>query len=181
MSHPEQDDPNRNHPVMAADRDRVEPVPRRIRGFVAGRVVFDTTQAACVQACIARADCAAVTYNARSRACFLKAAASGPVPFPGALSGPVVAADPALQDRATGRLAGAGLDMLPVEPPEPAPSLLAAYRARAPWLEGRLIITPHSAYLTPEANCDIRVKSAETMRAALVEGRPRNVIAPDMP
>ncbi|WP_112875324.1 alpha-2-macroglobulin family protein [Paracoccus endophyticus] len=70
--------------------------------------VFDTTQAACVLACVARADCAAVTYNARSRACFLKAAASGPVPFPGALSGPVVAADPALQDRATGRLAGAG-------------------------------------------------------------------------
>jgi phosphoglycerate dehydrogenase-like enzyme len=76
-------------------------------------------------------------------------------------------------------LAGAGLDVLPVEPPiEPIPKLLAAYRAREDWLEGRLIITPHSAYLTPEAHMDIRVKSAETMRAALMTNRPQNVILP---
>ena len=79
----------------------------------------------------------------------------------------------------TGHLAGAGLDVLPVEPPaEPVPRLLAAYRARAPWLEGRLVITPHSAYLTPEAHLDIRIKSAETMRAALMSNRPQNVILP---
>ena len=79
----------------------------------------------------------------------------------------------------SGHLAGAGLDVLPVEPPaEPFPRLLAAYRAREPWLEGRLIITPHSAYLTPEAHLDIRVKSAETMRAALMSNRPQNVIQP---
>ena len=77
-----------------------------------------------------------------------------------------------------GRLAGAGLDVLPTEPPvAPGPKLLVAYRAREPWLEGRLIITPHSAYFTPEAHLDIRVKSAETMRAALM-GRPQNVIEP---
>jgi phosphoglycerate dehydrogenase-like enzyme len=76
-------------------------------------------------------------------------------------------------------LAGAGLDVLPVEPPiEPIPKVLAAYRAREDWLEGRLIITPHSAYLTPEAHMDIRVKSAETMRAALMTNRPQNVILP---
>jgi lactate dehydrogenase-like 2-hydroxyacid dehydrogenase len=35
-----------------------------------------------------------------------------------------------------GRLAGAGLDVLPVEPPvEPVPELLRAYRAREDWLE----------------------------------------------
>ena len=98
-----------------------------------------------------------------------------------AARGPVLDLDALEAALQGGRLAGAGLDVLPVEPPEPAPALLAAYRARAPWLEGRLIVTPHSAYLTPEANRDIRVKSAETMRAALVEGRPRNVIAPDTP
>ncbi|MBV8912082.1 MAG: C-terminal binding protein [Acetobacteraceae bacterium] len=80
-----------------------------------------------------------------------------------------------------GRLAGAGLDVVPVEPPvEPVPELLRAYRAREPWLEGRLIVTPHSAYLSPEAHRDIRIKSAETMRAALFTNRPQNVIAPDM-
>ncbi len=79
-----------------------------------------------------------------------------------------------------GRVAGAGLDVLPVEPPvEPVPELLRAYRAREAWVEGRLIITPHSAYLTPEAHWDIRIKSAETMRAALTTNQPQNVILPE--
>src|SRR5258707_693627 len=78
-------------------------------------------------------------------------------------------------------LAGVGLDVLPVEPPvEPIPELLRAYRAREPWCEGRLIITPHSAFFTPEAWDDTRIKSAETMRAALVGPRPQNVITPEM-
>jgi phosphoglycerate dehydrogenase-like enzyme len=81
----------------------------------------------------------------------------------------------------SGHIAGAGLDVVPVEPPvEPVPDLLRAYRAREPWLEGRLIVTPHSAFWTPEAARDIRVKSAETMRAALLTDRPQNVITPDM-
>ena len=81
-----------------------------------------------------------------------------------------------------GHIAAAGLDVLPIEPPtEPVPTLLAAYRAREPWLDGRLIITPHSAFHTPEAWQDIRVKSAETMRAALLGPRPQNVIAPETP
>ena len=80
-----------------------------------------------------------------------------------------------------GHLAGIGLDVLPVEPPvEPVPELLRAYRAREPWCEGRLIITPHSAFFTPEAWDDIRLKSAETMRAAMVGPRPQNVITPEM-
>lgn len=79
----------------------------------------------------------------------------------------------------SGRLAGAGLDVLPIEPPvPPLPRLLLAYRAREDWTIGRLIITPHSAYLSPEAHRDIRIKSAETMRAALFSNRPQNVIAP---
>src|ERR1700720_2989446 len=47
-------------------------------------------------------------------------------------------------------IAAAGLDVLPVEPPvEPIPKLLRAYRPRDPWLEGRLVLTPPSASLTP--------------------------------
>ena len=80
-----------------------------------------------------------------------------------------------------GHIAGAGLDVLPVEPPaDPVPELLRAYRAREPWLEGRLVVTPHSAFFTPEALHDIRTKSAETMRAALLSNRPQNVITPEM-
>ncbi len=60
------------------------------------------------------------------------------------------------------------------------PELLRAYRAREPGLEGRLVITPHAAWFTPELEHDTRVKSAETMRAALLTNRPQNVITPDM-
>jgi C-terminal binding protein len=78
----------------------------------------------------------------------------------------------------TGRLAGAGLDVIPVEPPvEPVPELLRAYRARESWLEGRLVVTPHSAFASPEAYEDIKRKSAETMRAVLIDNKPQNVIS----
>ncbi len=80
-----------------------------------------------------------------------------------------------------GHIVGAGLDVIPDEPPvEPIPRLLAAYRARESWLDGRLIITPHSAFYTPHAYDDIRIKSAETMRDVLLDGLASNVITPDM-
>jgi phosphoglycerate dehydrogenase-like enzyme len=95
--------------------------------------------------------------------------------------GPIVDVDAVAELLKRGHLAGVGLDVLPVEPPvEPIPELLRAYRAREPWCEGRLIITPHSAYFTPEAWDDTRLKAAETMRAALLGPRPQNVITPEM-
>lgn len=76
-------------------------------------------------------------------------------------------------------LAGAGLDVVPIEPPpEPPHPLMAAYRAGEGWLGGRLIVTPHSAFHSPQAWADIRRKGAETMEAALA-GRPQNVVPPD--
>ena len=95
--------------------------------------------------------------------------------------GPILDVDAVAALLRSGHLAAAGLDVLPVEPPvEPIPELLRAYRAREDWTLGRLIITPHSAYLTPEAHWDIRIKSAETMRAALLSNQPQNVIRPEM-
>jgi C-terminal binding protein len=93
--------------------------------------------------------------------------------------GRIVQLDALEQALRSGHIAGAGLDVIPVEPPaEPIPSLLRAYRARESWLAGRLIVTPHSAFHTPEAWADIRRKSAETMAAAL-SNTPQNVIAPE--
>ena len=77
-------------------------------------------------------------------------------------------------------LAGAGLDVIPVEPPgQDIPDLLKAYRDRAPWLTGRLVITPHIAFHTPQSWEDIRIKGVETMRAVLVDGLETNVIPPE--
>ena len=95
--------------------------------------------------------------------------------------GPIIDLDGLLSLLRDGHIAAAGLDVLPVEPPvEPIPELLRAYRAREPWLEGRLVVTPHAAWFTPESEHDTRVKSAETMRAALLTNRPQNVITPEM-
>ena len=94
--------------------------------------------------------------------------------------GPIIDIDALATLLKSGHLAGVGLDVLPVEPPvEPVPDLLRAYRAREAWTLGRLIVTPHSAFYTPQAWDDIRVKSAETMRAALLGPRAQNVIPPD--
>jgi len=95
--------------------------------------------------------------------------------------GPILDLDALYKLLKSGHIAGAGLDVLPVEPPvEPIPELLRAYRAREEWLEGRVVITPHSAWLTPHSWMDTRRKSAETMRAALLTNSPQNVITPDM-
>jgi phosphoglycerate dehydrogenase-like enzyme len=95
--------------------------------------------------------------------------------------GPIVNLDALYDLMRDGHIAGAGLDVLPQEPPvEPVPKLLAAYRTKESWLEGRLVITPHSAWLTPHSWEDTRRKSAETMRAALLTNKPQNVIAPEM-
>jgi C-terminal binding protein len=93
--------------------------------------------------------------------------------------GPIVDIDALEAVLRDNHLAGAGLDVVPVEPPpEPVPSLMQAYRKREAWLEGRLVITPHSAYHTPESVADIRRLGAETMRAALIDKKPQNVIRP---
>lgn len=96
--------------------------------------------------------------------------------------GPILDVDALGEALRGGHVAGAGLDVLPVEPPvEPEPALLRAYRAREAWLDGRLVITPHSAFHSPQAWDDIRRKSAETMAAALLSNSPQNVIAPETP
>ncbi|MBR0656305.1 C-terminal binding protein [Plastoroseomonas arctica] len=93
--------------------------------------------------------------------------------------GPILDIDALARVMQDGHIAGAGLDVIPVEPPvEPVPELLRAYRDRAPWTLGRLIITPHIAFHSPEAWDDIRRLSVETVRDVLLEGKQTNVIPP---
>ncbi len=75
-----------------------------------------------------------------------------------------------------GRLGGAGLDVLPQEPPDPDHRLVAAWRLQPSWLAGRLILTPHAAFYSPESWRDLRFKAAATARDYLTTGRLRNQV-----
>lgn len=56
---------------------------------------FDTTLEACQRACLANAQCQAMTFNTRNGSCFLKADTGDAEPFAGAYSARVYTADPA--------------------------------------------------------------------------------------
>ncbi|KAE9579230.1 hypothetical protein CGMCC3_g4714 [Colletotrichum fructicola] len=77
-------------------------------------------------------------------------------------------------------LGGVGLDVVPDEPISaegPIHSLLQAYRNHEPWLVGRMVVTPHSAYQSPESLLDIRIKAAEVMRDNLIDKLNVNIIS----
>src|ERR1700730_1486718 len=42
---PESQNPDRDYPQVVSERGLIEPAPRRVRGYVDGTLVFDTTRA----------------------------------------------------------------------------------------------------------------------------------------
>ncbi|HKB04118.1 MAG TPA: C-terminal binding protein [Gemmataceae bacterium] len=77
---------------------------------------------------------------------------------------------------ATGQLAGAGIDVLAVEPPPVDDPLIRAWRDPAHAAHHRVIVNPHSAFYAEEGLLDMRLKGAKAVRNALL-GRPlRNVV-----
>jgi phosphoglycerate dehydrogenase-like enzyme len=76
----------------------------------------------------------------------------------------------------SGHLKAAGVDVLPVEPPDRAHPLLRDWSDGADWLGDRLVITPHFAFWCDEAYAEMRRKAAETALAALEGREVRNVV-----
>jgi D-3-phosphoglycerate dehydrogenase/C-terminal binding protein len=77
---------------------------------------------------------------------------------------------------ASGQLSGAGIDVLPEEPPPADHPLLAAWREPAHPCHDRLILTPHAAFYSEEGLLDMRTKGAHTCRRALLGEPLRNVV-----
>lgn len=77
---------------------------------------------------------------------------------------------------ASGRLAGAAIDVLTEEPPSPDNPLLVAWRDPDHPAHERLIINPHSAFYCEEGLTDMRRKGAEACRRVLTGEMLRNVI-----
>lgn len=77
---------------------------------------------------------------------------------------------------ASGKLAGAAIDVLVDEPPAKENPLLKAWRDPTHPAYTRLIINPHSAFYSEEGLADMRIKGAQACRNLLL-GRPlRNII-----
>lgn len=77
-----------------------------------------------------------------------------------------------------GKLAAAGLDVLPVEPPVSPPALLEAWRKEEDWLAGRFIVSPHAAFYSEAGYIDMRTFSAEIMLDFLLRKKTRNNVNP---
>lgn len=90
--------------------------------------------------------------------------------------GPIVDLDALRDALKVARIAGAGLDVLPVEPADADHPLIKAYRAREPWTHGRLILSPHSAFYSPSALEDMQRKAIEVIVDYLRNGVLMNCV-----
>ncbi len=90
--------------------------------------------------------------------------------------GPIIDLDALHEAMRSDVVLAAGLDVLPDEPPNVDAPLIAAWRSNEAWIKHRLVITPHSAFFTPESVRDIRAFSARTAARYLRDGRLENCV-----
>ena len=81
--------------------------------------------------------------------------------------GAVVSIDHLLDALDSGILAGAGLDVLPVEPPPPESRLLG---------HPKVILTPHAAFYSEQSEVELRRKAAQNIVSWAKNGRPDYVV-----
>jgi phosphoglycerate dehydrogenase-like enzyme len=76
----------------------------------------------------------------------------------------------------SGRLAGAGIDVFPHEPPPADHPLVVAWRDPSDPCHDRVVLNPHAAFYSEEGLLDIRVKASRACRRALLGEPLRNVV-----
>ena len=77
------------------------------------------------------------------------------------------------------RIGGAGLDVLPKEPPDPEHPLFLALKNGEGWTSGRVVVTSHVAWFSPDGERDCRSKAAQTVINYLVDGVLKNCVNSD--
>jgi phosphoglycerate dehydrogenase-like enzyme len=88
--------------------------------------------------------------------------------------GAVVDTDALAEALRSGRLAGAGIDVLPIEPPPATMPLIKLWQASDPFVN--LVITPHTAFYSDAGLIEMRQKAAQEIGRAL-RGEPlRNCV-----
>ena len=90
--------------------------------------------------------------------------------------GPVVDIDALYDAMKDGTVLAAGLDVLPQEPANPQSRLIAAWQRNEDWIRHRLVVTPHSAFYTPESMRDNRGFASRTAARFLRDGRLENCV-----
>jgi len=90
--------------------------------------------------------------------------------------GPIIDLDALYDAMRSGAVKAAGLDVLPQEPANTGHPLIQAFVANEAWLAHRLVLTPHSAFFTPESAFDMRAKSAQVAATYLRDGRLQNCV-----
>jgi len=72
-------------------------------------------------------------------------------------------------------LFGVALDAIPQEPPLEG-KLISAWKNNEPWLDGRLIINPHTAYVSQQAVYEMHLKAAQNALRVLEGKIPINIV-----
>jgi lactate dehydrogenase-like 2-hydroxyacid dehydrogenase len=75
-----------------------------------------------------------------------------------------------------GIVKAAGLDVLPVEPSDDSQQLIVDYENDEEWLKGRLVVTPHIAFYSPQAYEEMRKKAAQEALRVLNGEKARNCV-----
>ena len=90
--------------------------------------------------------------------------------------GEVVDTDAIPDALASGRLAGAGIDVLAQEPPRGDEPIVRAWRDPGHAAYDRLILNPHAAFYSEQGLTDMRVSGAKACRRALTGKTVRNLV-----
>ncbi len=88
--------------------------------------------------------------------------------------GAVVDTDALAAALESGRIAGAGIDVFPHEPPPDDDRLLRLWRRESP--PANLVLTPHSAFYSEQGLVEMRTKAALEVRRVLEGKPPRNCV-----